>query len=486
MSSAEDMRIVTTSPSASSSEQQPADSAKTPAQSEASRLNPKPTMKTNMLAREVRVQATGVRPGKSAAERELFTEETNSVLVHENGGVIPLSATVERGQLLVLANLESKQEVVAQVRGTYKRNRYVGLEFAEAAPRFWGTAFSAAAALLPKDAKDAEAAALVISAEDSKPGEPPAPPTFEQVQALKREVEALREQASGPAATAGCRPTERDSAPSKSPDQNELLMPSLDFTVPLPKTRGLLGLLRAKGNFTPGFRGGVLRLTLLMAALLVTAAGTAWLKHGIPWRSAVKKPAVRVPTLASDASTPAPRANREVALENLEFIDTNVASDAPMTAPSSASRLPASMGRPVANGSTAPPPVRRRPPTATLAAKSDTLDPPARTTPDPVAPAAVKSTAAAESAVVPPKLITSVRAVASLDALRDFETGNVIIDAVVGTEGELHFIKVLSGPPSLRAPAVEAVKQYRYEPARQNGQPVPAHVTITIRFRFES
>lgn len=86
---------------------------------------------------------------------------------------------------------------------------------------------------------------------------------------------------------------------------------------------------------------------------------------------------------------------------------------------------------------------------------------------------------------MPPKLIKSVRAVASLNALRDFETGNVMIDAVVGTEGEVKFINVLSGPPSLRAAAVEALKQYRYEPATRNGQPVPAHVTVTIHFRFE-
>ena len=87
---------------------------------------------------------------------------------------------------------------------------------------------------------------------------------------------------------------------------------------------------------------------------------------------------------------------------------------------------------------------------------------------------------------MPPKLLKSVVAVASLDNLRDFETGKVMIDAVVGTEGEVHYITVISGPPSLRAPAVEAVKQYRYEPATRNGQPVPEHVHITVRFRFES
>ena len=106
--------------------------------------------------------------------------------------------------------------------------------------------------------------------------------------------------------------------------------------------------------------------------------------------------------------------------------------------------------------------------------------PTARATSDPIVASPL------ESVIVPPKLIKSVRAVASLDDLRDFETGNVVIDAVVGTEGEVHFIRVLSGPPSLRAPAVEAVRQYQYEPATRNGQPVPAHVNITVRFRFES
>jgi TonB family protein len=90
-----------------------------------------------------------------------------------------------------------------------------------------------------------------------------------------------------------------------------------------------------------------------------------------------------------------------------------------------------------------------------------------------------------DSAVVPPKLIHSVQAVASLEAMRDFERGNVVIDAVVGTSGEVHFISVISGPPSLREPAVESLKEYKYEPATRNGQPVPAHVTITIHFRFE-
>jgi hypothetical protein len=37
----------------------------------------------------------------------------------------------------------------------------------------------------------------------------------------------------------------------------------------------------------------------------------------------------------------------------------------------------------------------------------------------------------------------------------------------------------------LRPAAVQALKQYLYEPAMRQDQPVPAHVTITVRFHFE-
>jgi TonB family protein len=94
-------------------------------------------------------------------------------------------------------------------------------------------------------------------------------------------------------------------------------------------------------------------------------------------------------------------------------------------------------------------------------------------------------TPAEDSVVVVPKLIRSVRAVASLDDLRDFETGSVMIDAIIDMAGDVTSMNVLSGPPSLRTPALEALKKYKYEPATRNGKPVPAHVTVRIQFHFE-
>ena len=436
-----------------------------------------------MVALEVRVSVTGAIPSKGGYDHELFTEETNSVLVHENGGVIQLSAAVTRGQLLFLGNVESKGEVVGQVIRKCRHKPtswYVELEFAESSPRFWGTEFSAAAALLPKDAKDAETAALVISAEGSadEPEEPPAAPTVEEVQAFKRKLEAVSERELGVTGAAEALPTEHDPEPTQwtAAEQALLPKPSLDFSK-LQKARRR----RARGNFTPGFRGGVLRLALLTAALVVTATGAAWYKHWIPWKSATKKPSVRVPAINANAKTSLPPGGLEAANEHLDFT-TNVASDTPVTSPGMPSQVNDGSGQRFASsGTTGEPAARRATGSATLEGKRASVRPPTRATSEPIVASPVET-----GIVEPPKLIKSVRAVASLDDLRDFETGNVVIDAVVGPDGEVHLISVISGPPSLRGPAMKAVKQYQYAPATRNGQPVPAHVNIIIRFRFES
>jgi periplasmic protein TonB len=544
LSSADDINPLIASPPASSSEPQPEESPIELEEVEAAESRPKPTVRTNMVAQEVRVKAAGARPGKSAGERELFTEETTSVLVGENGGVIRLSAAVAPGQLLILTNEESKREVVAQVKRkrTYKpTNCYVELEFAEPAQRFWGREFSAATALLPKDAQEAEAAALVISAEATadEPSEPPTAPTLEEVQALKREVETLRKQlkltqtpaaseqaparvpaavpvaslaptvgdvrsagsnsnsgsddASGVAFIAQSPPLEHHPLPPQLTAAEQVLLPkpALDFTMPRPKAKRSL---RARGRFTPGFRAGALRLALLTTTLVITAVGAAWYKHWIRWNSGANKPSASVPTSVVNTKTSTLPDSQEAAKVHSESSNTRVVSEAPATSRGTPSRsavqpnTPApevtDAGEPSTQPSTssesvAQPAVKRAPPPKTLAEKRSTVPRTPKTASDSAAPSAV------EGVIVPPKLIKSVRAVATMDAVRDFETGSVVIDTVVGTEGKVESMNVLSGPPSLHDAAMQALKQYRYEPATRNGQPVPAHVTVTIRFRFE-
>ena len=543
LSSAEDMSLETTSPPASPSEPRLEEHAAEPQESEAPELNPTPALKANMIAQEVRVTATGVAHGKGTVDRDLFTEETTSVLVFENGGVIRLSAAVAPGQLLLLTNVESKREVVAQV----KRKRayrptlcYVELEFAEPAPRFWGMEFSAAAAFLPKDAQDAQAAEMVTSAEATadEPGEPPAAPTFEEVQALKREVGTQpgqpnlpqtagtnqQAQPAGPSAvpqetptpsagevsntdstangrweevsasvfTAKSRPIENKPVAQWTVEEQALPpMPSLDFSKSLPKARRSL---RARGSFTPSFRGGALRLGLFLSALIITVAGAAWSRHWLLRKPEAQKGAVGSLVVAAKEK-PSPLAGSPTSPPvNLEINNTKVAGDvssASANTPAGSTAVPTplpaepkdaaeSRTQPLAsNNYRVQPAGKQTPLSISLAGNRSTVRPTGKTASGSVAPASV------DSVIVAPKLIKSVRAVASMDALKDFETGNVVIDAVVGTTGEVSLVSVLSGPPSLRSPAVASLKEYRYEPATRNGQPVPAHVTITIHFRFE-
>jgi Gram-negative bacterial TonB protein C-terminal len=466
-------RLGSTTPS----EPQPEGPQKEPSEGEARRPSPKPNIKTNMVAREVQLAATRVRAGKTAGERELVTDEAASILVHETGGVIQFSGTVARGQLVSLANVESKREVVAQLMRVYgQKNGWVEVEFAEAAPRFWGMEFSAASALLPKAAKDAETAARILSeAGPDDPVETPAPATAEEVQAFQREIKNLREKHYEPEKSL---PVQEDFVPTElmGAEQAELPAPSLDFTtMPLPKSGGLF---RAKGKFTPGAK---LRLAALIAALVATVAGGVWFKNWLPWNSAARKGSANAPAVGANVTT-SPTATRERPREASKFSVPPVANEAPRITPPTPMKIDESSVQPTASSdsrSTARTNVKRTPRTATLSTKA-----PARA---PVQTASTPMEASAgNGAVVPAKLIKSVKAVASLEDVRDFETGNVVIDAVVGTEGEVHYITVISGPPSLRGPAVEAVKQYRYEPATRNGQPVPEHVHITVRFRFES
>jgi len=163
--------------------------------------------KKQPLPLEIPVVATGARPNDKAEKRELFTEETETVLVFESGGVIPLSAAVAVGQLIFLTNKQTGKEVVAQVlrKGSYRPTAcYVELDFTEPAAGFWGVEFptleeaKAAGSSKSSAAEDLAEAELTEEAGDSAAP----PPDQAEVARLRSEVEALKEQrkSQGPAA----------------------------------------------------------------------------------------------------------------------------------------------------------------------------------------------------------------------------------------------------------------------------------------------
>ena len=62
--------------------------------------------------------------------------------------------------------------------------------------------------------------------------------------------------------------------------------------------------------------------------------------------------------------------------------------------------------------------------------------------------------------------------------------GDITIDALVDASGKVTTMKPLSGPVPLQQAAMDALRQWNYEPARLDGQPVPTHVTVTVKFRL--
>ncbi|MGC8792851.1 MAG: TonB family protein, partial [Bryobacteraceae bacterium] len=60
--------------------------------------------------------------------------------------------------------------------------------------------------------------------------------------------------------------------------------------------------------------------------------------------------------------------------------------------------------------------------------------------------------------------------------------GTVRLEAVIGPDGRVEKVEAISGPPLLRQAAVDAVKQWVYEPSRLNGQPVRVTTQIEINF----
>lgn len=63
--------------------------------------------------------------------------------------------------------------------------------------------------------------------------------------------------------------------------------------------------------------------------------------------------------------------------------------------------------------------------------------------------------------------------------------GDVRIDALVDATGHVSDMKVVSGPALFRQAAVDALGQWKYEPATLDGKPVAMHVMVTIQFHYQ-
>jgi TonB family protein len=63
--------------------------------------------------------------------------------------------------------------------------------------------------------------------------------------------------------------------------------------------------------------------------------------------------------------------------------------------------------------------------------------------------------------------------------------GSVVLQAVIGADGVIQNLHVLSGPGILSSAAQQAVREWRFKPIMQNGQAVESQAKITVNFNIK-
>ncbi|HET6931494.1 MAG TPA: TonB family protein, partial [Candidatus Acidoferrum sp.] len=248
-----------------------------------------------------------------------------------------------------------------------------------------------------------------------------------------------------------------------------------------------------------------------LLALVIAAGAGAWYKNKLPFLH--RTPKVSAPAEESSAPEPVSTPSAPSATSTVDAAPKSVPTPQPVakapaeqennfTEGATSSRPAPAVAPPV--GPVVTPPVESPAERAALAEKGrmrvvapaksgskKTAEQPvknhgkARTTgesaPVPVAP----DVSVSDQPTVPAKLLRAVQPIYPPDAMRNYITGDVRIEAEVDKQGHIGAMKILLGPKQFRQVAMDALRQYEYEPARQGGKPVASKVTVTIKFWFD-
>jgi len=88
------------------------------------------------------------------------------------------------------------------------------------------------------------------------------------------------------------------------------------------------------------------------------------------------------------------------------------------------------------------------------------------------------------SAVQPARVIHRVEPIYPALARQARISGTVELTGVIGTDGRIRELRLVKGHPLLGSAALDAVRQWVYEPTLLNGEPVEVIAPITVTFRL--
>lgn len=84
--------------------------------------------------------------------------------------------------------------------------------------------------------------------------------------------------------------------------------------------------------------------------------------------------------------------------------------------------------------------------------------------------------------IQPPRLVRNVQPLYPPLAKETRTQGTVVVDCVIDTQGNVTQVKLVSGHPLLVEAALDAVRQWKYQPTLLNGQPVAVEMLVTVNF----
>ncbi len=501
----------------------------------ASRPNPVPL--------EEAVSVTGTKASAENGSRDLFSEESTTVLVFRDGAVIRLAATVSVGQLVFLTLKKTNQEVVCQVlskRNAQLGTEYVELQFTEERGDYWGVAF-------PKPVpREAEFKSPQRAQSKEKPPEKYVPVATTHNagggEQLQVEVAALRDQLLGPEKkkteaalkTANVEPQAvnaprmQEEWPAAANDaalrhrmeeKKELLMPPakeetesaravIGMALPTQeraerreeaeepdRTEDLLPQPELDFSQAPqgdggrkAFEGPVIgktaRAVALVSVLVVALSAGAWYGKGWQYLPIGKK---KVPETVLAAR---PAVARNVLPETAPHVPNAGTTGAIASVAAKAVAAKDSEKNPknaeTTEGEAAGAKAESSTETETSAKRTVTTEKSAEendTVKTDVQPAAAEN-AVSDAPILPAKLLKAANPVYPPDAMTNYITGDVKADVTVDASGHVGEVKVISGPQALRDAAVAALKKYEYAPATRGGKAVGSNAVEVVKFWF--
>ena len=103
----------------------------------------------------------------------------------------------------------------------------------------------------------------------------------------------------------------------------------------------------------------------------------------------------------------------------------------------------------------------------------------------PPPPAVSKTPLRVGGRVKPPRAISMIQPTYPEIARAARIQGDVVIDAVIDTNGNIVQMKLVSGHPLLVGAAMDALRRWKYEPTYLDEQPVSIELNVTIHFTMQ-